>query len=73
MEHLRTAIEPGSIGAGTRYPSAPADYPLCYEQVYYISKGKVKLANRAYASVKNDYAISLDGRRAACPHLARPM
>jgi hypothetical protein len=30
--------------------------------VYYISKGKVKLANRAYASVKNDYTISLDGR-----------
>ena len=39
----------------------PDSHCAC-EQVYYISKGKVKLANRAYASVKNDYTISLDGR-----------
>ena len=29
-------------------------------QVYYFSKGKVKPANRAYASVRNDYTINLD-------------
>ena len=45
---------------------------MCYEQVYYISKGKVKLANRAYASVKNDYAISLDGRCAKALHPSPP-
>ena len=52
-----------SDGGPRTSTSAPASQAASErEQVYYISKGKVKLANRAYASVKNDYTISLDGR-----------
>ena len=29
-------------------------------QVYYLSKGKVKPANKAYSSVRNDYQLHLD-------------
>ena len=29
-------------------------------QVYYISRGKVKPANKAYSSVRNDYQLHLD-------------
>ena len=29
-------------------------------QVYYIAKGKVKPANKAYSSVRNDYQLHLD-------------
>ena len=29
-------------------------------QVYYISRGKVKPANKAFAAVRNDYTINLD-------------
>jgi hypothetical protein len=28
--------------------------------VYYISRGKVKPANKAFAAVRNDYTINLD-------------
>lgn len=29
-------------------------------QVYYVAKGKVKPANKAYSSVRNDYQLHLD-------------
>ena len=29
-------------------------------QVYYVSKGKVKPANKTYSSVRNDYQLHLD-------------
>ena len=33
---------------------------LRHFQVYYISRGKVKPANKAFAAVRNDYTINLD-------------
>ena len=34
--------------------------PYDHLQVYYVSKGKVKPANRQYSSVRNNYQIHLD-------------
>ena len=36
-------------------------------QVYWISRGKVKPANRNYSTVRNDYTISLDNGCAGPP------
>ncbi len=36
-------------------------------QVYWISRGKVKPANRTYSTVRNDYTISLDNGCAGPP------
>lgn len=33
---------------------------VAHLQVYYLSRGKVKPANRAYAGVRNDYTINFD-------------
>ena len=40
--------------------------------MYYFSKGKVKPANRAYASVRNDYTINLDNGCCPKPFRLRP-
>lgn len=36
-------------------------------QVYYISKGSLKLANKQYTSVKNDYEMTLNGESTIIP------
>lgn len=40
--------------------------------MYYFSKGKVKPANRAYASVRNDYTINLDSGCRSKPSRPKP-
>lgn len=40
---------------------------LCAAQVYYISKGSLKIANKQYTSVKNDYEMSLNGESTIIP------
>lgn len=35
-------------------------------QVYYFSKFQVKVANKQYATVRNDYELHFDNRCAAC-------
>lgn len=40
---------------------------ICVGQVYYISKGSLKLANKQYTSVKNDYEMTLNGESTIIP------
>ncbi len=35
-------------------------YQVVTLQVYYVSRGKVKPANKTYSSVRNDYQLHLD-------------
>lgn len=37
------------------------------DQVYYISKGSLKIANKQYTSVKNDYEMTLNGESTVIP------
>lgn len=36
-------------------------------QVYYISKGTLKIANKQYTSLKNDYEMTLNGESTIIP------
>ena len=36
--------------------------PLPSSKVYFFTRGSVKPANKKYASTRNDYELSLDGR-----------
>lgn len=36
-------------------------------QVYYVSKGTLKIANKQYTSVKNDYEMTLNGESTIIP------
>lgn len=36
-------------------------------QVYYVSKGTLKIANKQYTSVKNDYEMTLNGESSIIP------
>lgn len=36
-------------------------------QVYYISKASLKIANKQYTSVKNDYEMTLNGESTIIP------
>lgn len=36
-------------------------------QVYYVSKGSLKIANKQYTSVKNDYEMTLNGESTVIP------
>lgn len=40
---------------------------ICTGQVYYISKGSLKIANKQYTSVKNDYEMTLNGETSIIP------
>ena len=40
---------------------------VCAGQVYYISKGTLKIANKQYTSVKNDYEMTLNGETSIIP------
>jgi len=40
---------------------------ICTAQVYYISKGSLKIANKQYTSVKNDYEMTLNGDSSIIP------
>lgn len=40
---------------------------MCVAQVYYISKGSLKIANKQYTSVKNDYEMTLNGESTVIP------
>jgi hypothetical protein len=42
-------------------------------QVYYFKRGAVKLANRAYQNVRNDYIIHMDAGCARAPLLCCTM
>ena len=40
---------------------------VCVCQVYYISKASLKIANKQYTSVKNDYEMTLNGESTLIP------
>lgn len=40
---------------------------ICTGQVYYISKCSLKIANKQYTSVKNDYEMTLNGESTVIP------
>lgn len=40
---------------------------ICTGQVYYISKCSLKIANKQYTSVKNDYEMTLNGESSIIP------
>lgn len=40
---------------------------VCTGQVYYVSKGSLKIANKQYTSVKNDYEMTLNGESTVIP------
>lgn len=40
---------------------------LCCPQVYYISKGNLKIANKQFSSLKNDYEMTLNGETSIIP------
>lgn len=42
-------------------------HPSCTGQVYYISKCSLKIANKQYTSVKNDYEMTLNGESSIVP------
>jgi hypothetical protein len=47
-------------------PVAVAACCLTDHQVYYFSKFSVKVANKQYATVRNDYELHFDNRCVAC-------
>lgn len=40
---------------------------LIHVQVFYISKGSLKIANKQYSSLKNDYEMTLNGESTIIP------
>ena len=40
---------------------------ICLSQIYYIAKGSLKIANKQYTSVKNDYEMTLNGESSIIP------
>lgn len=48
------------VAVVTKLLIARAPTPLVSAQVYLLSRGKVKPANKAYSTVRNDYSINFD-------------
>lgn len=44
-----------------------ADVSLCFPQVYYISKATLKVANKQYSKVNNDYEMTLHAHSSIVP------
>lgn len=45
----------------------PDSFLSCCRQVYYISKGTLKIANKQFSSLKNDYEMTLNGDTSIIP------
>lgn len=57
IQLIRASQKACGTAADTECDALTSRMPL---QVYYVAKGKVKPANKAYSSVRNDYQLHLD-------------